>query len=538
MTGRSIALKSRLSPLLLATLALLLAATARLPAWEHEKSAVDFQEYTDDVIGRNRGRQRPFFLLFSAQWCHWCHVFAEESLSREEVYTYLNEHFTSVFIDADIHNAVYVKYRATGLPFTVFLNPDGTIYFRYGGTLYGDDFLDVIRQIKRDIEQGGSAPGEDSPGVAYRPPETLSVAHLAAVPDRFRAGVLENFDPIQQGVGRGEKAVLPRTFLYLLASSEGETRSVAMRSISATLGRAIEWIFDPVEGGFFRYAETREWQVPHYEKMADLNAGAVVLMQRLDRLSPSASLRQTAEKTLGYLTATLFNPEVGSFVSFQEADTRYYLLDEAQRRGAAAPRVIAKIFTDRLANTLAHLSAVPQLDPDVENRVTRSLDFLATAVQSDGSLRGYYALSDRRWRESSRLRDYALVSHAFQRAAVRFRNDTYRAVSEQVVRAAYARFFNPKKGIFVDPMFIEGEDVEYLMESNGLLAQTLMGLGESEDPERTAAIESVMTYFSAMQEVLEDRLWESSDWERLELYVPYLEAIDVYLRHRRIARQG
>ena len=90
-------------------------------AFEHEGSSVHFQEYSRDVIKKNRERNKPYFLLFAAQWCHWCDVFNEETLSKIEVYSYLRDHFTNIFIDADIHSSAYQKYKATGVPFTVFL---------------------------------------------------------------------------------------------------------------------------------------------------------------------------------------------------------------------------------------------------------------------------------------------------------------------------------------------------------------------------------------------------------------------------------
>ena len=46
--------------------------------------------------------------------------------------------------------------------------------------------------------------------------------------------------------------------------------------------RPLNHIYDPVEGGFFRYAETRDWKIPHYENLADLNAATVLLLYRLE----------------------------------------------------------------------------------------------------------------------------------------------------------------------------------------------------------------------------------------------------------------
>ncbi len=83
-------------------------------AFEHEESSINFQDYSRDVIKQNRDKNKPYFLLFAAQWCHWCDLFIEETLSKEKVYTYLRNNFTNIFIDADTHSSAYRKYKATG----------------------------------------------------------------------------------------------------------------------------------------------------------------------------------------------------------------------------------------------------------------------------------------------------------------------------------------------------------------------------------------------------------------------------------------
>ena len=500
-------------------------------AYEHHDSRVDFQNWTDDVVERNLERQRPYFLLFSAEWCHWCHELAERTLSRDTVYTYLNRHFTSVFVDADIHNAAYVKYRAKGLPFIVFLNPDGSVHFRYTGTLYGDQFIEVLREIRNNVEQNVSIPGEDTDTEPYEAPETLDAAELVALAQDFRNGILENFDPVEHGVGRGEKAILPRTFLYLLEHSDGADRQAVIEGVGGALAQAIETIYDPVEGGFFRYAETRDWQVPHYEKMADLNAGAVLALYRVDRLSSSPDLVEAGIRTTGYLLSTLFEPARGTFLSFQEADTRYFRLAAAEREAAAAPAVADKVFTDRLAGTLDHLLDLLPLvdDPALEDRVTRSVEFLAAMAEDGAAPRRYYLLADGQWQGDGLLRDHALVARVLQKASRRLAEPRYARIADAVVDSAVARFHDADKGIFVDPGFAEADGIEHLMEMNAMLGLAMMRLGEDGYRDRRDLVDPLMTYFSGVGAVLDERLWESSDWEIMETYVPYLEASDAWL---------
>ena len=512
----------------------MLAATVPACAYEHHDSRVDFQDWADDVVERNRERQRPYFLLFSAEWCHWCHEFAEGSLSRDEVYTHLNRHFVNVFIDADIHNAAYARYRATGLPYVVFLKPDGSIHFRYSGTIYADQFVEVLRDIRQTIDEGISIPGQDIELDPYEPPDTLEVAELIALSQSFSEGIVENFDAREQGVGRGEKAVLPRTFLYLLKHARDEEREAVVEGVGKAMDRAIESIYDPVEGGFYRYAETRDWRIPHYEKMADLNAGAVLVLHRLGELSPSAQRAGAGERTTGYLRSTLYEPRLGTFLSFQGADTRYFRLDAAGRERARAPMVADKVFTDRLAGTLDHLlDVLPHAaDSTLERQVLGSLEFLAEmAVWPDG-LRRYHVLADGTWQGDSLPRDYALVARVFQKAARRFSEPRYARIGAGVIELALSRFHDAEQGIFVDPSFAGDDSTEYLMETNALLALAMMGLDEDGIRQRRDVVESLMIYFSGVGELLDERLWESSDWEIMEAYVPYLEAVDAWLARR------
>ena len=527
-----VGLRARILPLLGAVL---WAATA-IPAlaYEHHESRVDFVEYADDVIERNLGQHRPFFLLFSAEWCHWCNEFAERTLVRKEVHTFLNQNFVNVFIDADIHNAAYVKYRANGLPFAVFLDPEGKVHFKYSGTLYGDQFIDVLRDIRTTIEQGISIPGQDIVFEPYVPPEILDVSNLIALARDFRDGIVENFDPVEHGVGRGEKAILPRTFLYLLEHAGDEERRGVIDGVGKTLDRAIGAIYDPVDGGFFRYAETRDWQIPHYEKMADLNAGAVLVLSRLERLSPDPVMAQARRRTIEYLQSTLYEPARGAFLSFQEADTRYFLLDADRRATRPAPAVAGKIFTDRLAATLDHLIGVLPWsnDPALERQITKSLEFLASMVEGRQRLQRFYRLDSAEWETDSLLRDYALVALVFQKASRHFSEPRYARIGHAVVESAIDRFHDDERGIFVDQSFADDGSIEYLMEMNAMLGLAMMRLEEDGYRQRRGVVESLMIYFSGIGALLDDRLWESSDWEVMETYVPYLEAIDAFVALR------
>lgn len=511
-----------------------LAAGAR--AWEHESTNVRFVEYREGIVEELGAKGRPYFLLFSAEWCHWCHEFGRNTLTDDRVADYLNANFTSIFVDVDINSAAYVKYRATGLPFTVFLNPDGSPHFRYSGTLYAADFLAVLRQVHSNVEQGLSVEGSDAADFAYEPPERLTLADLDKVGDGFRRGVVENFDVELHGLGKGEKAIYPRTFLYLLGGDDEETRGAAVAAIRKTLGEAVERIYDPVEGGFYRYAETRDWKIPHYEKMADLNAGAVLLILRVNEISPAPALAEAADKTLAYLRSSLYHDELGVFLSFQEADTHYYALRSREHRAKAkAPKIIERIFIDRLALTVTYLLDVLDYRPDaaLERQIERSLEFVARRLESSGALSRYYTVATGEWAGRGTLQDYALVTEMFLAASRRFEGPRYRELARRSADTAIAAYFDKALGVLTDPSLGDSDDAEFLMSVNGLLANSLIELDG--DRQYKILVDTIIAYFSATDEIFEERLWEGKNWEFTERYVPYLRAVDTYLGARRVA---
>ena len=521
---------------LLFLLAVLTILINHAEAFEHEESSINFQDYSRDVIKQNRDKNKPYFLLFAAQWCHWCDLFIEETLSKEKVYTYLRNNFTNIFIDVDIHSSAYRKYKATGVPFTVFLNPDGSPYYKYAGALYAKEFLEVIQDVHKNISENRSVDGEENYHIEYEPPTELKTADLEKIREMYQQGILDNFDLKEFGLGTGEKSILHQTFLYLLDSLRGQDRKDAIRWISKTLEKAVENIYDSVEGGFFRYAEKKDWDVPHYEKMADLNAGAVKVLYEINKQSPSPYLKKAADKTVQYLTSTLYDSNIGSFLSFQEADTSYYFLNKKNRKHNQRPNVVEKVFTDRLAKTLFYLIDVLEFNTNYElqEKVKKSLDFMAKMILKNEEIYHYYSISERQWLSNGSLPDYANSAILFFKAAKKFQNKIYNEVAMKILRLSKKSFFDAEKMIFFDPTMDSLDDVEYLMEMNGLFAQMMLDMEiieEKKDDLRYKS-EPMITYFSAMDEMLEEQIWDAENWKFAERYVPYMRALDKYLASR------
>ena len=104
----------------------------------------------------------------------------------------------------------------------------------------------------------------------------------------------------------------------------------------------------------------------------------------------------------------------------------------------------------------------------------------------------------------------------------------------KILRLSKARFHDAEKQIFFDPSMDSLDDVEYLMEMNGLFSQMMLDMEMIQwtNDDHRNQIEPMIAYFSAMDAMLEDQIWDAENWQFAERYVSYLRAADKYLDSR------
>jgi thiol-disulfide isomerase/thioredoxin len=67
---------------------------------------------------------KPILVLFTAEWCNYCHALASEALSEPSVVKLAGQ-FTCVMVDADSEPDVCRQFRVRGYPTIQFLSPRG-----------------------------------------------------------------------------------------------------------------------------------------------------------------------------------------------------------------------------------------------------------------------------------------------------------------------------------------------------------------------------------------------------------------------------
>lgn len=370
------------------------------PVWAyyHHGSKIGWYEYSGDAFKKAQEQGKPIFIYVTASWCFWCRAFEEDVLETEEVASYINQHYIAVFLDYDARPDLGGRYQRGGLPTLVFLAPNREPIASLTGYMSRENFLLVLNATLEYVREEWTPGEEETPGELPIPEVGVSVEKLRGYVADYDSLLGVSFDPLYGGFARyggvvtwEEKYRFPQPFVleYLLERGELEMVELTLDYMAGIKKDEVkreeidysevlrlmeepitqEWInrveeinkkhpyvgiYDPVEGGFFRYATQRNWQMPRFEKMLDDNARLVRVYLGVYRLTGREEYLAVANRTLEYLLSVLYDGSHG-FYGSQEAGELYYHLPAKLRSSAPKPGVDLRGYADRNAEMAATL---------------------------------------------------------------------------------------------------------------------------------------------------------------------------------------
>ncbi len=206
--------------------------------------------------------------------------------------------------------------------------------------------------------------------------------------------ISEAYDELYGGFGTQPKFPQTEQLELLLAEYRlfGDERLHEI--VTKTMhGMSSGGMYDHVEGGFFRYSTTRDWSVPHFEKMTEDHAGLLRLLAVLVLIGDS-QFEATLRSASGYVLNVLRNPEAQFFAGSQDADEAYYALAREERRQTEAPYVDRSVYANwnaALASALFRV-AVALDDEGIGQTATGVVEALHDRVRDpDGLLYHFLA---------------------------------------------------------------------------------------------------------------------------------------------------
>lgn len=425
-------------------------------------NGVAWQPWGSGAFARARSEQKAVLLSIAATWCSSCHEMDRTSYTDPDIVALINERFVPVRVDADDRPDISERYGLGGWPTTAFLTPGGEILA--GGTFVPPDRM---RDILVQVADAFSAQPDRTAHVHERPAAAAVSPPLSEA--ELTAQIFAAFDEDHGGFGDEPRFPFAAP-LHLALDLFAETRDASFeRIVVASLDR-IGWggLYDGVDGGFFRYATTRDWQQPHFEKLLDVNAALVRLFLEAGEKLQIARFTERAADTLRYIQTWLADPVDGGWFASQRADDIYYLADTPEtRRAVPAPPVARSLYADSNAAMVSAALVAARVfnDDGLREFAVKSLERILTTCYKPGFgvAHGY----DGQPRIRGLLADQCAMADACLDVFDLTGNVVYEMMAEELAHYALRLMWDEEGGGFFDRARDDHES------SIGLLSQPL-----------------------------------------------------------------
>ena len=348
----------------------------------HKSGGIAWREWSDEAFADARDQGKPVLLDIGAVWCHWCHVM-DDGIPGDPVHTgtysdpavqqRIAADFIPVKVDNDRRPDINARYNMGGWPTTAFLTGDGD-------TLYGETYVTPARMIglldhiadiyknQRDQveEQTRQMRERRASEQAARPTEAPLDPRTSTI---VAESIVRNFDPQYGGFGTQPKFPHPDALIFAL-ERYSETGDPRLKAFAETTMRGMDsgGMYDRFAGGFFRYSTTRDWSIPHYEKMLEDNARLTEAYALASVALADDRYMDTVRSAHGWLLSTMYDPANPSLAGSQDADAEeaYYGEPLDARAGLPTPFIDRTVYVNWNALAVSSFAKRYQLTEEAE----------------------------------------------------------------------------------------------------------------------------------------------------------------------------
>lgn len=252
----------------------------------------------------------------------------------------VEERFVPVRVDTDRRPDINERYNLGGWPTTAFLTPEGDLIG--GGTFITADRMpgillrvaDAFTSRAHEIDRARSASSGSTPAFASATrPESGQLVDA----------IFSTYDDEFGGFGIEPKFPLTAPLHLAMALFRDTGANRWKRIVERTLDRMADGgLWDREGGGFCRYATTRDWQLPHKEKLLETNAVLLRAYAEAALLFGRTADRERCAAIASFITTTLRSAQGGYYGS----DADHVLYADANATAVGALLAAAAVLDD------------------------------------------------------------------------------------------------------------------------------------------------------------------------------------------------
>jgi uncharacterized protein YyaL (SSP411 family) len=291
---------------------------------------IKWRDWSPSAFADAAAARKPILLTLVTAWSDACAAMDEGAYQQSDVQEVIERRYVAVRVDADRRPDLNERYNLGGWPTTAILTPDG--YVLNGGTyLDADELLALLTQVadawrdraeeirerirveKVRLKADTTEESHADPGSVRLQPDQDAIAW-------FRTVLVDEYDAIHGGFGTGPKSPHVPAMRLAMALADEQHDATLRQIVEVTLG-AINELWDPVDGGFYRYADEADWSRPSTEKTLEDNAALLTLLLDASVRLNSGDFRERTADLISWVRRTLAN-EDGGFFNGQAAVSR------------------------------------------------------------------------------------------------------------------------------------------------------------------------------------------------------------------------
>jgi uncharacterized protein YyaL (SSP411 family) len=288
---------------------------------DHAYDLVEWQLWSQSSFDRALKENKPIFLSIGYKSCHWCKVLQEESFQDPTIASMINESFIPIIVDKEQFPQVdrlYMDFaqlllqHSAGWPLNLILTPQKIPFyaFTYLPPISMDGMVGLNDIL---VELVYLWNGEDKEHILQQTQHLLQIYQEASIcaknnlPNKsvqieLLNTIFDHFDQKNGGFEGELKFPLSYQIDHLIHFSEIFEDQRPLYFAELTLDKqALSPLFDPIFGGFRRYAADAKRREPHFEKMLVDNAFLMQTYAHMYQETSKVFYKQVALKIFAFI---------------------------------------------------------------------------------------------------------------------------------------------------------------------------------------------------------------------------------------------